>query len=279
MPQAEIASFQSLWPGGYYEGDPLDPHRAGSTYRGTGFVSALYATYLACIRPYITPETVALEIGPGRGAWTRTMLDAKEVWALDALSAEHNGIREYLGDPANLRYHQVEDFSASMLPDNHFDYMFSFGCLCHVSFEGITAYARNLRPKLKPGAQCFWMVGDEEKFNAANRDTSPEGWWDNVIPNRPRYALFKRLFLELASRHRRGPVKLSASRKPSPGRWYHAGAQRTAEMLTELGYRVHAVDVGSCLRDPIVHFQRLVIALAVWGMGLADWGAFGAGVA
>lgn len=270
--KAEIDSFQSLWAGGYYEGDPLDPYRAGSTYPGTGFVSTLYATYLACIKPYVGPETVALEIGPGRGAWTRPLLAAKEVWALDALSAEHNGIREYLGNPPNLRYIQVKDFSCAMLPDAHFDYMFSFGCLCHVSFEGITEYAANLRTKLRPGAHCFWMVGDAEKFNASHRKAQPERLWENLIPERWRYALLKRLFLRIEERHRRGPVKISASRQPSPGRWYDAGAQRTADMLAGLGYRIRDVDVGSCLRDPIVHFQRVLAALAVWSLGMMDGG-------
>ena len=27
-----------------------------------------------------------------------------------------------------------------MLPENHFDFLFSFGCFCHISFDGIAAY-------------------------------------------------------------------------------------------------------------------------------------------
>ena len=254
---AELKSFETLWEGGYYEGDPLDPRRSGGTYRGMGFVSVLFATYVACIKPYVKPETVALELGPGRGAWTRTLLGAKEVWALDALSAEHNGIHEYLGRPPNLHYHQVQDFSCAMLPEDHFDYMFSFGCLCHVSFDGITDYARNLLPKLKRGAHCFWMVGDYRKFNAAIDGIDPEGIWENFLPNRPRYHLLQKLFLRFARQHRRPPIKPDTHQQPRPGRWYDAGAERTAAMLADLGYRVLDQDVGSCLRDPILHFQKL----------------------
>jgi len=68
-----------------------------------------------------------------------------------------------------LKYFQVDDFSCSILPDNHFDYMFSFGCLCHVSLEGITAYAQNLFGKLKPGANCFWMIADYAQLNASGK--------------------------------------------------------------------------------------------------------------
>ncbi len=176
--------------------------------------------------------------------------------ALDALSAEHNGIHKYLGNPPNLFYHQVQDFSCEVLPDNHFDYMFSFGCLCHVSFDGITAYARNLLPKLKSGAHCFWMVGDYQKFNSAISNTDVAGLWDNTLPNRPLYALLRRLFLRFSRRYRRSLIKPDVNNKPSPGRWYDAGSKRTAAMLKEAGYRVLDADVGSCLRDPILHFQK-----------------------
>ena len=40
-----------------------------------------------------------------------------------------------------------------MLPEDYFNYMFSFGCLCHVSFEGISEYAENIFPKLQIGAR------------------------------------------------------------------------------------------------------------------------------
>jgi hypothetical protein len=254
----ELKSFETLWQGGYYEGDPLDPRQPGATYPGMGFVSSLFATYLACIKPYVNSETVALEIGPGRGAWTRALLGAKEVWALDALSAEHNRIHEYLGHPKNLNYHQVSDFSCSMLPENHFDYVFSFGCLCHVSFAGITSYALNLRSKLRRGAHCFWMVGDYAKFNTAIDRIDAGAMWDNVIPRRNRtYEFLKKIFLRIERKHRRGHIPPSPANTPVPGRWFDAGASRTAAMLEDLGYRVIDVDVGSCLRDPILHFQKI----------------------
>lgn len=154
----ELASFQTLWEGGYYEGDPSDPLCRFPSYGVLNWMSSHHATYLRCIKPYIRKDTVALEIGPGRGCWTKTMLPAKEIYALDALPAEHNGFYSYLGHPPHVKYFQVDDFACEMLPENHFDYMFSFGCLCHVSFEGITAYAQNLYSKLKSGANCFWMV-------------------------------------------------------------------------------------------------------------------------
>ena len=138
----ELNSFRGLWKGGYYEGDPLHPI-AQSGYGRMNYMSVHHATYLRCIKPYVNENSISLEIGPGRGAWTKTLLPSKEVWVLDALSAEHNSFFKHLGFPKNVKYHQVEDFSCNMLPEDYFTYMFSFGALCHVSFDGINEYAKN----------------------------------------------------------------------------------------------------------------------------------------
>ncbi|MEB2313868.1 MAG: methyltransferase domain-containing protein [Polyangiaceae bacterium] len=123
-------------------------------------MSVLHVTYLVCIRPYVVSSSTVLEIGPGRGAWKECFLEAREVWAIDALDGEYNGFNEYVGIRRNVRYLQVRDFEARELPDDYFDYMFSFGAVCHVSFEGMARDAETLFEKLRPGAECFWMIAD-----------------------------------------------------------------------------------------------------------------------
>ncbi len=252
----ELSSFQGLWRGGYHEGDPLNP-LARSGYGQIGYMSVLRVTYLRCIKPYINAETRAIEIGPGRGAWTKTMLAAKEIWALDAMSAEYNQFWEYVGKQPNVKYFQVEDFSCAMLPDNYFNYMFSFGCLCHVSFAGIEEYAKNLFPKLKPGANCFWLVADYEKYNRVVEDWKNNSIWSAAAPRGRRFAPARKLlewFMRLD--HKFSRQLPDANDKPSPGRWYHAGISRTCEMLRKFGYEIIDQDVETLLRDPIIHFCK-----------------------
>ncbi len=251
----ENVEIFKTWEGGYFEGDPLKP-LAHSTYGQFGFMSVLHATYLRCIKPYIFPSTSALEIGPGRGAWTKCMLDAREIWALDALTAEYNRFYEYLGHPEHVNYVQVTDFLCQDLPNRHFDYMFSFGCLCHVSFDGITAYAENLFDKLKSGALCFWMVADFDKFNHVMDNYMRYSVLERHMPNPERHPqLFKdlRQFYGANKPRRREPNDGSS---PDRGTWYHAGIRRTCEMLESIGYIIIDEDVGTCLRDPIIHFKR-----------------------
>ena len=235
----ELESFGSVWEGGYFEGDPLDPF-AHSYFGRLGYMSILHATYLRCIKPYVKAGTVALEIGPGRGAWTRTMLPAQEIYALDALAEEHNQFYQYLGHPRHVKYIQVRDFSCRELPDDHFDFMFSFGCLCHVSFEGITQYARNTYPKMKRGADCFWMIADYDKYNWAVAHLD--------------YLKFQAPASGAPRRY--PPLPADKTDEPSPGRWYHAGMQRTCTVLEQAGYRIADPDVGTDLRDPIIHFRK-----------------------
>jgi hypothetical protein len=252
---AEIASFKRLWQGGYFEGDPLDP-LARSGYGQLGFMSILHATYLRCIKPYVNLETIALEIGPGRGAWTKALLSAREVWCLDVLSAEHNRFYDYLGHPLNVRYFQVYDFNCSVIPENYFTYMFSFGCLCHVSFEGIRKYAKNIFPKLRQGSDCFWMVADYRKYSAAMKNLDRLSIYQRILPPKRLYSPMRWLLRLVAhSKADSRPLK-DEDDVPRPGRWYDAGIERTCAMLESVGYQVIDPDVGVNHRDPVIYFIK-----------------------
>ncbi len=251
---SEIAGFDGLWQGGYFEGDPTLPV-GRSSYASFGYISILYATYLRCIRPFIKPETVALEIGPGRGTWTKGMLAAREIWVIDALSAEYNRFFEYVGNPENVKYFQVRDFELKELPNDHFSFCFSFGCLCHVSFDGIAEYARNLFPKLKPGSSCFWMVADRTKFDRFLADADRFDIWKQTSPKRGGLAPVGMLF-DLFSRVQRPEFLTTDPFGEQKGRWHDAGIDRTCEMLEEVGYEIIEKDVGTIPRDPIIYFIK-----------------------
>ena len=186
------------------------------------------------------------------------MMPAKEIYALDALPADHNGFYDYLGHPSHVKYIRVDDFSCSVLPDYHFDYMFSFGCLCHVSFEGITAYAQNLFGKLKSGANCFWMVADYAQLNDAGRlvHRNHERLVDSLLPHSKLWYIIRSRIAKYNAKHEKLVLAQDRNDDPKPGRWYDCGKERAATMLESLGYEVLDQDVGTNLRDPILHFVR-----------------------
>ena len=255
----ELGGFRNLWKGGYFEGDPLDP-LGFSGYSVFGFMNTLHVTYLMCIKPFIHGDTAVLEIGPGRGAWTKGFLAAKEVWCMDALSVEHNGFYEYVGRHDHVHYLQVDDFSCSALPDNRFDYFFSFGCFCHISPAGTHAYLKNMFPKLKSGAHGFLMVADYDKANAAvdefKRRMQPSRYLTRQLCIHIPAVLMARMANWF------DPRKLTAHRskneggEPAPGRWYHLGTKEACAMLESLGYLIIEPDMQVNFRDPVIHFLK-----------------------
>jgi len=247
MANLEIESFKELWEGGYCEGNPLDPHAHSSysaldalngysdqrartadgtvTAEETGFLSTLYVTYLMTIRNRAAGRTV-LEIGPGRGPWTQAILQdgAKFVYALDALSPEHNAFYEYIGEASRerVKYSVVEDFSCREVPDGSIDFVFSFGCFCHLSRASVLQYMSSIYHKMKSGADGFIMISDYDKRDKVL----------GVVSNK------------------------EEDLTPSPGRWYHLGTDWFVSTIESLGFEVLDRDIGCNLRDPVVHFRR-----------------------
>jgi hypothetical protein len=257
--QKELNSFGGLWDSGYYEGNPLEP-MSRSSYSNMGYMSILHVVYLTCIKPYVNGKSFVLEIGPGRGAWTKTFLHANEVWCLDALSAQHNKFWEYIGKSSNVKYYQVSDFSCSMLPEDKFNYLFSFGTLCHISFEGIHEYMKNLYSKLTKGAHCFISIADYEKYNRSLANIDSLDIINAFLPRKhykPIRPVLNKLW-KLARKHYIDTTRKNPNEDniPSPGRWYHAGIERTCMMLEELGYEIIDPDIGAVYRDPIIHFLK-----------------------
>lgn len=161
MSSEKIAEFGKIWRGGYYEGDPAR-YTALSSYKMYGYISVTRAVYLTCIKPYVGPDSVVLEIGPGRGAWTKCIAShsPRKIYAVDVVSPEHSGFWSYVGKRENVEYIQVSDLLLSNIPDQSINYFFSFGVFCHLPPEMCEQYVQNLGPKMMPGAEGFLMVAD-----------------------------------------------------------------------------------------------------------------------
>lgn len=264
--ESELRSSATAFDGGYFEGDPLDPMVA-STYGLVGYMSVLHAVYLTCIKPYINKNTTVLEIGPGRGAWTKAILSRgpHHVWCVDALPAEATGFWDYVGPQKNITYNVVNDFSLSTIPNNSINYFFTFGCLCHIPADLVEVYFRNLSTKLKKGAQGFAMIADYEKANRSIDQldrVSPLRVFETCAFSGRRFLpfkLFSRMFFGLIPPLMTSNLSmrnLDEDDTPRPGRWYHMGTKRACNMLKNCGFEIVDEDVGALHRDPIIHFHK-----------------------
>jgi hypothetical protein len=252
-----LASFAKLWPGGYYEGDPRDP-MGGSNYELLGYHSSLYLTYLCCIKPYVTPASTVIEIGPGRGAWTKSILESgpRHIYAVDVVAPEHAGFWDYVGRHADVTYVTATDFSLADIPDAVGDYFFSFGCFCHLRPEMCVDYVTALARKMKPGAHGFLMIADFDKFNACVR--RHREWSIASGFRRRRFALVRAAY-RLSLMFNRRKIILDEIEKPEAPhlRWHHWGIDRACAALMQAGFAVQERDMGVNHRDPVIHFVKI----------------------
>jgi hypothetical protein len=250
---SQIEAFKNIWESGYFEGDPLDP-MGPCLYGQLGYMSILHATYLACIKPYIHSDTSVLEIGAGRGAWTRTMLDAKQIAVLEAVPPEQNGFWDYVGRQPHVIYHEVSDFSCSPVPDNHFDYFWCFGVFCHIPNGGVETYMENVYRKLRSGAHGFMLHAD---FSIYNRTVQNPDLRDVRACRGRRYAPAKKLW-ELI--RRLSPMQSNMALSIEGGEneigWHDLPNSKATRMLEDIGYRIADANVGTIPRDPIIHFVK-----------------------
>lgn len=130
---------------GYDSGDVLslipnitrfnEERRIGGSYRQVFFKAIL---------PYIQPNSAILELGPGKGSWSRAIL--KYIHQGELHTVDFQDVTGWLNPQkynGRLICHQVKDNSFSSLKDNYFDFFVSFGVLCHNNAEQIREILQN----------------------------------------------------------------------------------------------------------------------------------------
>jgi hypothetical protein len=254
----ELGQFSEIWKGGYFEGDPLD--RMGySGYNRMGFNSVLFTTFVACIKPYVNSETTALEIGPGRGGWTRSILSCgpRKVIAVDAATAEHTGFWSYVGQDSRVDYLVASDFSLSAVADGSITYFFSFGVFCHIPPEFSKQYMASLYRVMAPNSHGFLMVADFDKVNQAAANLNALST-RRALPGTLMLPLRLGYDLLAALRPQKNiqPINPESPVANGVGRWHHFGVDEVCAELERLGFSIADRDMDVNPRDPVIHFIK-----------------------
>jgi hypothetical protein len=261
-----LQKFKKAFPGGYFEGFPLDP-MAPSTYGVYGYNSVLYTVYSACIRPYVNNDTVVLEIGPGRGAWSKTFLhrNCRKLYAVDVAGPEQTHFWEYVGKDPRAEYIVVDDLNLSGVPDDSIDFFFSYGVFCHLKPEMCEDYLPAIHRKMKHGSRGFLMIADFDKYERcraeANRLSIRRFFADQArkvwLPAKLAYLLTWRFF---RNKMDIDPVLKSREKNlwsaTEEFGWYHWGVERACQAMDRVGFEIVEPDVEVCHRDPVIHFKK-----------------------
>jgi len=262
MSEAEEFLKKGLWHGGFIDSYPLAPV-SWSSYTNTGFVSLFHAAYLACIKPFVHAGTVALEIGPGRGAWTKAIFQsgASKVIAVDVYDREHNGIDIYLGSYAErLEYLQITTADLSSIDDSSCNYFCSFGCFVHLSPDLQARYFRAIYSKLHAGAEGFVQVADADQWNKVCSDESLR--IDNVLRAKDINGVIPEndweAFGLLNGIKPRELVGISSREWTAidPGRYFYIGVENAGELIRQAGLEVVDLSFIPSWRDPVIRFRK-----------------------
>lgn len=112
--------------------------------------------------PYITPQTTVVEIGVGGGRWTRYMLAARQIYAVDYHQELLDELKaNFPGERITFVHNHGDDFPG--IPPQSVDFIFSFGTFVHLDREIINGYLANMKGLLKPDATVFLQYSDQTK--------------------------------------------------------------------------------------------------------------------
>ena len=112
--------------------------------------------------PYVDSNTRIIEIGPGGGRWTRYMLKANKIFAVDFYQPILNELARNYNLP-NIQFVKNNGSDFPNIRENSIDFIFSFGTFVHLDFEIIEAYLDNIKPLLKVDANVIIQYSDKTK--------------------------------------------------------------------------------------------------------------------
>lgn len=129
------------------------------------------------LKPYIRSDSIVVEIGPGGGRWTRYMLQAHALYAVDLHQELLDELRATFDVP-HMNYVKNNGTDFPGIAEPTVDFIFSFGTFVHLDLEVIDAYLKNMRPLLKTGSNVVVQYSDKTKpmgrNNPAFSDNDPQ---------------------------------------------------------------------------------------------------------
>lgn len=162
---------------GYDSGNILSPIPNLRRLREEKLIGGSYRdVFFKAILPYLKSDSIVLELGPGKGSWTRAIL--KYIPQGQLHTVDFQDVEKWLTPnkySGRLICHKIQDNSYVNFPDNYFDFFWSMGVFCHNNLEYIEEILKNVLPKMKQGGIAVHQYSDWEKLNRY-------GWKKGGVP-------------------------------------------------------------------------------------------------
>jgi len=108
------------------------------------------------IEPYVGARAHALEIAPGHGRWTESLVTlCSQVTVVDLSPACIAYCRQRFAGSSNITYHVNDGSSLPMVPKDTIDFVWSYDAFVHMPPHAIKRYFAEFARVLKRGGHCI----------------------------------------------------------------------------------------------------------------------------
>jgi len=119
------------------------------------------------IEPYVTPNSVVLEIGSGGGRWTKYFLNVKETTVVELNPEFFAYLRDrFDGSASRFHFYNTTGYELDGIPTESIDFLFTFGTFVHIEPEGIQVYMTHIKRVLKQGAIGVIHYSNKKRIRA-----------------------------------------------------------------------------------------------------------------
>jgi len=147
--------WNKTWDKGYDWSQDGDEWTGQAEYCGQPYPEWKQSILETFVRPNLTPESVSLEVAPGRGRWTQFLVEnSAKVHLFDLNESCIDACRKRFADVDHVTYAINDGSSLPGVEDGTVDFVWSYDSFVHMEADTIEAYLREFARVLRPGGKA-----------------------------------------------------------------------------------------------------------------------------
>lgn len=147
--------WNKTWDRGYEWSQGGDEWTGQAKYCGQPYEAWKQSILDTFAAPYLTPQSVALEVAPGRGRWTEFLVrHAAKLHLFDLNPSCIEACRQRFADDDHVTFCVNDGASLPGAEDEAVDFVWSYDSFVHMEADTIAAYLGEFARVLRPGGRA-----------------------------------------------------------------------------------------------------------------------------